>query len=315
MFGAIVEQTPKGPMPPRPINDPTKARCAVLTMVKDDHFFLRRWLAHYGALVGRQHLYVLSHGNDPAIREIAAGANVINIPYDPSRYHFDRRRWQMLGEMTSGLLRYYNWVICGDVDEFVVVDPDVAPNLLDYIEAKSARATPAVICPLGLEIIHNPDLEPEPLNEAAPILSRRRLFRVNANYSKPCITRSPIQFTPGGHSCNIDNRALDPHLYLLHLRFVSHDLTLARLKGRAEMKAQEAGNGTEPPRRAIWESDAEGYLELSQKTPVAETVDFTDFRRIMIEKKRTIPEKNLWFWGGGRTKDLYRLPDRFAAVL
>jgi hypothetical protein len=302
-------------MPPRPIKDPTKARAAALTMVKGDYFFLRRWLDYYGAQVGREHLYVLSHGNDPEIRRIAEGANVINIPYDETRTKFEARRWTAMSHFTSGLLRYYNWVICGDVDEMVMVDPQVAPDILTYLDAMHPRRTPAVVCPLGIELIHNPTLEPDAIAEDAPILSRRRIFRLNANYSKPCITRVALTFSPGGHSCSYNDRTVDPHLYLVHLRFVSQDLTLARLESRKAMKAQEAETiGTDVVRRSTWEKDIEAFMALSKLEPVAETVDFPEFRQKMIDGKKTVSAGGHWFFGGGRSKVVYRLPDRFAAL-
>ncbi|MDP3340996.1 glycosyltransferase family 2 protein [Frigidibacter sp.] len=297
------------------IIDATKAPGAAVTMVKNDHFFLRRWLAYYGGLLGRENLYVLSHGNDPEIREIAAGANVINVPYDATRTKFDRRRWELLSNFTNGLLRYHNWVICGDVDEVVLVDPLVAPDLLTYLNGLPRRQVPQVACPLGLEIIHNPDLEPEPLEDGATVLSRRRLFRLNANYSKPCITRVPLMFSPGGHSCSINKRGVDPNLYLIHMRFVSHDITLARLESRRQMKVQEAETTEGKPRRSIWERDAESFLKLSKLEPVAETVDFAEFRTRMVEEKREVTPGGHWFFGGGRSKELYRLPERFTGLV
>lgn len=315
MFATIVDHKPKEPMPPRPINDPTKAKAAAVTMVKGDYFFLQRWLDYYGAQVGRKHLYVLSHGNDPEIRRLADGANVIHIPYDESRTKVEARRWSIQSHFVAGLLRYYNWVICGDVDELVVVDPDVATGILPYLEAMPPRKTPAVVCPLGIEIIHNPVLEPEPLADGTPILARRRIFRLNANYSKPCITRTPIMFSPGGHSCSHNDRTVDPHLFLVHLRFVSHDLTLARLDSRKTMKAVEAETiGTDAPRRGTWGKDMESYLALSKLEPAAETVEFSEFRRKMIDGKRSVTPGGHWFFGGGRSREVYRLPARFASL-
>lgn len=297
--------------------DQTKAPAAAITMVRGDGFFLRRWVDYYGSLFGRQHLYVMSHGNAPEVRAIAEGCNVVNIPFDPTREKFDRRRWEMLSFFTCGLLRYHNWVVCGDVDELVVPDPAVAPDLMQFLARFPADRTPAVLCPLGLEIIHNPELEPGPLEDGLPILSRRRLFRLNANYSKPCITRQPLTFSPGGHSCSINRRRVEPDLYLLHLRFVSHEVTLARLRERQEMRAAELAGREDGGRggRSIWERDAETYLKLSKQAPVAETVEFPEFRRKMMEERREVKPGGHWFFGGGRTKDLYRLPERFAALV
>ena len=305
----------------RPIMDPSKAPCAAVTMVKGDYFFLRRWIDYYSAQFGLKHLYVLNHGNDPEVRRIAAGATVIHVPYDEYRTKVESRRWELISHFTSGLLRYYAWVLCGDVDEFVVVDPEVAPGLLPYMTSFPERQTPAVICPLGIEIVHNPVLEPEPLADDLPILARRRLFRLHANYSKPCIIRTPVSFSPGGHSCSHNDRTVDPHLFLVHMRFVSHDLTLARLQSRVEMKKLEAETleaatpAAAAPRRATWTKDAESYLRLAKLEPVAETVDFAAFRKVMVEQKKEVRPGSHWFFGGGRSKVLYRLPDRFTHLI
>ena len=86
------------------------------------------------------------------------------------------------------------------------------------------KTAPASVSPFGIELIHNPLAEPEPLADDQPILSRRQVFRANANYSKPCVLRKEAGFTAGGHANSHQPRVLDPHLYLIHLRFFDHDM-------------------------------------------------------------------------------------------
>jgi hypothetical protein len=76
-----------------------------------DHFFLQRWVDYYGKHLGRENLYILSHGGDPEHKRIAKGANVIYLPYDATRYCFNQRRWQMLSLMTTAFTRYYDWML------------------------------------------------------------------------------------------------------------------------------------------------------------------------------------------------------------
>ncbi len=109
------------------IMDPTKIPCGAITVAYQDYFFLDRWVRHYGGQFGREHLYVLSHGGDPEHDRIANGCNVIRLPRDPAMFRLDHRRWSFLSQFANGMLRYYNWLFVGDVDEVVIVDPAVAP--------------------------------------------------------------------------------------------------------------------------------------------------------------------------------------------
>lgn len=48
-----------------------KAPVAALTMVRGEDFFLKRWLAYYRQFLPDEHIYVLNHGGDPEVAEIA----------------------------------------------------------------------------------------------------------------------------------------------------------------------------------------------------------------------------------------------------
>ena len=296
--------------------DDTKAAMAAMTMVGGDHFFLKRWVEYYGKHLGREHLYVLSHGGDPEHAKIAEGCNVIYLPHDPTRYCFNQRRWQMLSMFTSGFTRYYNWVLTGDVDEIVVVDPDVSDNLVDYVKRFAPDERPPVISPLAIEMVHNPTLEPEPITDDRTILDVRRIYRLNANYKKPCITRNKITFAPGGHFADERRKFLDPHLFLFHLRFIDHDMTKDRLLVRKKMRLQQSGALEDSDRKVTgWDNAWKTYEHLSTLAPVAETVDHPDLRETLNKGWRRKDEKSPFFtFGGGRSREVYKLPPRFASV-
>ena len=42
---------------------------AALTMVRDDTFFLKAWLRHYGTLFGRENCYIINHGRGEAVAD------------------------------------------------------------------------------------------------------------------------------------------------------------------------------------------------------------------------------------------------------
>jgi hypothetical protein len=222
----------------------------------------------------------------------------------------------MMSMFTSGFTRYYNWVLTGDVDEIVAPDPAVADNLVEYVSRFDPDARPPVISPLAIEMVHNPSLEPETITPDRNILDVRRIFRLNANYNKPCITRNKIVFAPGGHFANERRKFLDPDLYLFHLRFIDYDMTEERLSLRRAQRKQQSGALSETKRKVTgWDNAWETYKKLSALEPVAETVDFPQLREKLNAGWRRKDEKSPFYtFGGGRSKEVYRLPERFAAV-
>lgn len=294
--------------------DQTRGRMMAMTMVGGDHFFLSRWVDYYGRQLGRENCFVLSHGGDPEHKRIAEGCNIIYLPFDETRNCFNQRRWQMLSRLTSGFTNFYNWVLVGDVDEIVCVDPAVSDSLPDYVAGLTVKGGPQVITPFAIEMVHNPSLEPEAIADGRNILDVRRIFRLNANYAKPCITRTKIDIVPGGHFANHPKLHLDPHLYLFHLRFIDHDMTEARLATRRAQRDIQSGSLEEVERKKTgWDTAWETYKALSKEKPRAETVDFPEFRKEMVDGWR---EKKVVYWapGGARPKGVYRLPERFKVL-
>jgi hypothetical protein len=296
--------------------NPAKAPCAALTMVRGEDFFLDRWLAHYRRWLPDEHIYVLNHGGDDAVARIAKGVNVISLPYDETKKSVNQRRWQILSLFCSGLTQFYNWVICNDVDELVVLDPEAGDDLVGYLARHGDEAGSApVLIPFAIEMVHVPELEPEPLTRDAPILGRRRVYRLNSNYAKPCITSVPLEFKAGGHGSNARRFAIDPHLYNFHLRFVDYSMCMARLdkslarrldgKSPEEVAAMtKAGWG--------WNSAAGTFDALSKQHPETETIDHPEFRNKMVEDQISRPPFTLM--GGGRPAGTYRLPERFSGL-
>jgi len=134
---------------------------AVVTMVRDDAFFLKAWLHHYGEMFGRENCYIVNHGRGAGVAALATGCNIIGIPGDPHK-NFDVKRWGFLNGIVGGLRRYYRHVIVGDVDELVIRDPDADGTLLDFLQdAPKGR----VLTPWGLEVIHRIDIENEAIDD------------------------------------------------------------------------------------------------------------------------------------------------------
>ncbi|CUH77632.1 glycosyltransferase family 2 protein [Tropicibacter naphthalenivorans] len=207
---------------------------AALTMVRDDAFFLKAWLRHYGEVLGRENCYVVNHGRGAEVEQLAEGCNIIGIPGDPHP-NFDMKRWRMLNNFVQGLRSYYTHVIVGDVDELVVVDPSTGLNLLDYLAKTKGKR---VLTPLGLEVIHRPELEPEPITDR--ILGPRRHLRLAPHYSKPCVISNGCKIARGGHYTSFDELITPDELYLFHLKFCDFD-NYVRVMDARNAVTQEIG--------------------------------------------------------------------------
>jgi hypothetical protein len=205
-------------------------KLAFVTMVWRDYWLLDKWVRHNAQYVDRRKLYVLNHGGDPKIDEIAAGCNVIHIPREELTLARDRRRWDLLGGGTNGLLAFYDRVICTDVDELIVYAGQNG-DLLDHL-ARSTADTVA-LSPVGLNLI--------PSEGAADVsdgvLQAHPQAILSAKYTKPCIVKSRVVYTIGGHGLVRGRFTIDPELLLFHLHYVTPDYA-QRMAERQEIVAQ-----------------------------------------------------------------------------
>lgn len=205
-------------------------RVACLTMVWKDQYFLDLWVRYYGALFGRGALYVLSHGGEPEVAEVAQGCNIINIPRDAPDEMFDEIRWNLLSDFASGLTRYYDRVLVGDVDELILSLDPTRP----LPERLAERTLGPVSAPAGYELY--PEDEAVMIAPDRPILQQCFKGVLSATYSKPGILSAPARLTAGGHGCTTPFELL-PDLALLHLRFLNTPAQVERRKARMEIAA------------------------------------------------------------------------------
>jgi hypothetical protein len=202
-------------------------------MARDEGVFLAIWYRYYAALFGPENIFIVDHNSGestPAQTLRAAGValgdlNVFRIPFDTpaegeDRFAFDRERFRFVSSTIAGLLRYYDTVIFNDTDEVFVPDPAVWPDLAAYLAAQEDE----VIAGVGLEIFHDP-AEEGPFDPGRPVMAQRRNYVYRFHHSKPHILSQPCQIE--GHGSRRPFR-LDPDLYLMHLKFLDRDHSLAR---------------------------------------------------------------------------------------
>lgn len=295
-----------------------KKPVAALTMVGDDYFFLRKWIKYYGDLLGADALYVANHGGDPIVTEIAldAGCSVISVPghFDDK---FDMMRWRFLTEVTNGLRQYYEYVICGDVDELIVPDPDLKMDLVDFL---GRRKRNLVITPLGLEIVHRPGEETAPITDT--VIGPRRYCRFSTYFCKPSIIGVPIRIARGGHYTDHDELKVFRKFYLFHLKWADRDLFLDVAERRMAVaekaaKASGARDGDSSMLSAVWHRSMDEHkakFDEMAEMPLADGFDFTPQAERMHESWGE-REGGLYGFRKEVGQELYHIPDRFIGIL
>ncbi|MEQ6247840.1 glycosyltransferase family 2 protein [Sulfitobacter sp. HNIBRBA3233] len=286
---------------------------AAVTMVRDDAFFLKAWLRHYGDMLGRHNCYVVNHGYGEDVAELAKGCNIIGIPGDPHK-SFDVKRWGLLNGLLQGLRKYYRHVIVGDVDELVVVDPDAGKTLLEFLET---APTKRVFTPLGLEVIHRIDIEEAPITDR--IIGPRMHVRPAPHYSKPCIVSTASKLARGGHFAQHPKLHTPDELYLFHLKFCDF-AQYADAMNRRNAVTEEIGGGIKDT--AIgrhWFSEARGEdratFEAFADLDMQDGFDFSMMRRKMQRSFKPRGETGYYEFNRPSLNTQYRLPDRFRGVI
>ncbi|MEO0391006.1 MAG: glycosyltransferase family 2 protein, partial [Pseudomonadota bacterium] len=165
---------------------------AVVTICRDDAFFLQRFVDYYGGLFGRRHLYVISHGDTDMVRQVAEGTNIFPVPAIKTS-KFNMLHWRTKNGLLSALRQWYAHVIVVDVDEFIVVDPATGHNLKSWLETAK---TGTVYSPFGLEPVHLRSKEPDPVSDH--IIGPRMHAQVAFHYAKPCIISTRAHLSRGG---------------------------------------------------------------------------------------------------------------------
>lgn len=209
-----------------------KKQVCAITMVRDDIFFLKKWISHYSRQIGIENLYVLIHGNNLEAKTISKDTNIIYIPafnksttYTPG---FDHDRIYFMNNLANGLLRYFQYVIVVDVDEYLIVDPVRGQSIYEYLMSYKNKNK---FTPMGLNVISRRSLD-KIIDLNSPILTQRSNCQFSALNSKPVITRKVIRRSEGNHASDDYQLFIAPDIYLFHLKFMDFDFTMQIEKNR-----------------------------------------------------------------------------------
>lgn len=208
---------------------------AVITTVRNDRLFLRKWIDYYGANFGRQSLFVIIDGLDQPIPDDSEGVNFLVLPHRDwdkevksvplRRVVMEHHRSRAISSLAASLYRYVNAVIATDVDEFLVPDPAKWPNLRDYVLANAGRHR--TLSGVGLDVIQHLGREGE-IDPAQPFLAQRSVAVVSNAYTKPVLSYKPVTWGAGLHRIKGRNYHVAPDLFLFHLGMVDYTAAMGR---------------------------------------------------------------------------------------
>lgn len=208
-------------------------KIAVITMARNDEFFLNRWIDYYGKQIGEDNLYIYLDGEDQPKPAHAKTANVIHQKRVAEHVvKAEKRRLGFLSDVARQLLQdRYDMVIGVDADEFLVVDPLCEKSLAEYLSSIECDSS---ISGLGMDVGQHLDIE-KTLDSNLPFLSQRRFAFLSPRYTKPSVISKPVSWGSGFHRIKGKNFKIDPNLYLFHFGSVDYEMIQQRFQDKDRM--------------------------------------------------------------------------------
>ena len=208
------------------MDNAVRKRIAALTMVRNDDFYLEKWVEYYGAQLGRENLYIYFDGTDQQIAPFCEGTHAeLHEKIGNQVVAAEKGRLKFLSEKAAELLATgYDLVIGVDADEFIVIDPKTGKSLVDYLsEQKIGISLSALGLDFGQKVGEEGDISSD-----RPFLKQRRYAQLGTRYTKPSIVAQPCIWGSGFHRIKGHNFTIGKDLYLMHFGYFD----LKRLEDR-----------------------------------------------------------------------------------
>jgi len=210
-----------------------KRICAV-TMARNDAFFLKKWVSYYGSALGEENLYIYLDGKDQSFPDYEGPAHITAVERLGGQVvAAEKRRLRFLSDRQAELLDQYDLVIGVDVDEFLVVDPQVGQSLVEYLSDRQVNVS---LSGLGLDVGQHLQQE-SAIDGTRPYLQQRHYAVVSSRYTKPSVVSEPVLWGSGFHRVKGHNFHIDPHLFLFHFGYFDDGMIRARFTDADRMAA------------------------------------------------------------------------------
>lgn len=213
-----------------------KKICA-LTMVRNDEFYLKKWVEYYGSELGVQNLYIFLDGKDQEVPQWCAGTNIEAVDKIPGQVvEAEKGRLDFLSAKAAELLKSYDLVIGVDADEILVVDPALGQSLKEYLSEADIDVS---LSGLGVDVGQHTGEEGDIDGDHA-FLNQRHYARLSTRYTKPCVIAKPVRWGRGFHRVKGHNFHIGRNLFLFHFGYFD----LGRIKARFEDPSRRAAGWT-----------------------------------------------------------------------
>lgn len=275
-------------------------KIGVVSMVRNDRFFIPKWIEYYGAQLGHENLYLILDGHDQDFPEDHETINVIRIPRQKlNRASGDRNRINVINYFVRALFFRYERIIAHDIDEFLVVDPNQQVPLADYLKRPVRSAS---LSALGLDVGQNLDLE-QSIDPARPFLQQRSFAHVSARYTKAIVATRPLTWGSGFHRVRFKNFHIDPNLFLFHFGMVDYGISKEKMEDQSLVTAG-------------WQGHLDRRYELfdliTKRTPVDGDTFFKQARRrqSLFRPLFAVNKPGMLY-----EKPVIRIPERFRNIV
>ena len=204
-------------------------------MVRNDDFFLRKWVEYYGRELGRENLYVYFDGEDQTVADFCQGVHAFVHPKIGTQVvAAEKARLKFLSERAAELFAQgYDLVIGVDADEYIVVDPKLGTGLREFLSDQKIGVS---LSPLGLDFGQKLGEEGD-LSFDETFLRQRHYAQIGTRYTKASVIAKPCRWGSGFHRVKGHNFHIAPDLYLLHFGYADRQILEDRL-GDVDRMAQ-----------------------------------------------------------------------------
>ena len=275
-------------------------KIAVVSMMRNDNFFVNKWLDYYSNQFGVKNLFLILDGHDQVFPAGYKDVNVIRLPHiSLSRSKGDRNRARLISYFAKSLFHRYEKVIAHDIDEFLVVDPKLNVSLSEYLNRPISSSS---LSALGLDVGQHIEHE-QPIDINKPFLEQREFAHVSARYTKPVVATTPIRWGSGFHRIKGRNFRIDSNLFLFHFGMIDFNISKAKL-------------GDQSLHTAGWTGHLDRRLQLFdliRNNPAVDGDSFFNSARLRQSLFRPIYAINKP--GNLRENPIVRIPERFKSVL
>lgn len=187
-------------------------------MVRNDDFFLRKWVEYYGKNLGKENLYIFFDGTDQTIAPFCEGTHAeLHEKIGSQVIEAEKGRLKFLSGKAAELLteKGYDLVIGVDADEFIIVDPACGKSLAEYLSGvKIGTSLSALGLDFGQKLGEEADITDE-----IPFLRQRHYAQIGTRYTKPSIVARPCVWGSGFHRIKKHNFHIAKDLYLFHFGY------------------------------------------------------------------------------------------------